>query len=161
MIQTLTILYSYWLHSSNRRGRRRGPHQHRYKPSLLLQCHNCRKIPSINLLRLYISLHLSLTVGSRQLHPASLQCLKQVFLKAVHHQLRPTRLQTFHLIYSHFYKMHRDSRRLPHNHHHKAQCLCLARTTLSRQHFPQGRCVPRCHRIWQGHHHLPYRCKVG
>jgi len=156
-------LYSYWPRSSNRRRRRRGLLQHRYKPSPA-QCRSCRsrRIHSINLLRVYNSLRPSLTVGPHRLHPAFLQCPKQTFLKAVHHQLRPIRSQTFHLTYSHFYKVHRvsNNHRVPHNHHRKAQRLCLVRTTLSR-HCLQDRCVPRCRRICQGHRRLQYQCKVG
>jgi hypothetical protein len=159
----LTIFYSYWLRLSNRKGPRRGPRQHRYKLSPLPQCRSCRRIHSINLLQPYSSLHLSITVGPLQPPLASLQYLKQVFLKAVHHQLRPIRLQTFHLTYLHYYKMPRvsNNRRVPHNHHHKAQRLCLVRTMLSHQRCLQDRCVRRCHRIWQGRHRPQYRCKVG
>jgi hypothetical protein len=144
----LTIPYSYWLRSSSRRRRGKGLRQRRYKPSRLPRCRSCRRIHSINLLRLCNSLHLSITVGPRQPPPASPQCLIQIFLKAAHHQLRPIRLQTFHPTYSHFYKVHSLSnhRQVPHN-HLKVQRLCLARTAPSHQHCLQDRCVPRCHRI--------------
>jgi hypothetical protein len=156
------ISCSYWRRSSNRKRLRRGPPQRRYRPSRLPQCRSCRRIHSINLLRLCNSLRLSTITGLRQTLPASPQCLKQVFIKAVHHQLRPIRLQTFHQTSSHFYKAHRlsNNRQVPHS-HLKAQRLCLARTAVFHQRCLQDRCVPRCHRIWQGHRRLQCRCKVG
>ena len=143
---TVTVSYSCWLRSSNRRGRRKGLRQHRYNPSRLPRCRSCRKIHSINLLRLCSSLHLSIMAALRQAPPVSPQCLRQVSLKAVH-QPRQIRLQTFQLIYSHFYRVPRLSNHpVPHN-HPKAQRLYLGRTALSHQHCLQDRCVPRCHRI--------------
>jgi hypothetical protein len=157
------ISSSYWLRSSNPKQQRPRLRLRRYKPSRPHQYSNCRsyrRIHSIHLLRLCNSLPLSIAVGLRQLPLASRQCPKQVFLKVARHPFRPLLSPTSHRTYSHSCKVYRLSHnsRIRHN-RRKAQRLCQAHMVLSHQHSLQDRCVPRCHRIWQGHHRQ-YRCKV-